>query len=294
MGSPASIAFDSAGRLVLHDVNGISVYPAALRAAESPADYRIPSSVMQGPGPTRTTALARTPDGEAMVLVRASTMFLWRAQAPDTITPIELPARFASELTQQAGSGPRRPPPAIQISPRGDRLYTMAPKGSSGTLHAWAIDLDAGASSARAREVASATLPDAFTKIALRPDGKLLAVSDRTGQVTFFDASSLAVIGYLGQAGKPAEIAPPALAFSPDGHSLAVGSLEGAISLWSLAVPSHPRLSLHLPGHRGTVSNLVYDPGGRRLASSTFSDSIIEVWDLEVIEGELARLKLAD
>jgi WD40 repeat protein len=115
------------------------------------------------------------------------------------------------------------------------------------------------------------------------------------GNVTLFDASNLAVIGSLSDSGKPADgFYPPALAFSPDGRSLAVGSQRGTISLWSLDQPDRAQLALHLPGHRGMVSNLVYDPRGRRLASATYVDSIVEVWDLELIASELVRLKLAD
>ena len=59
-----------------------------------------------------------------------------------------------------------------------------------------------------------------------------------------------------------------ALAFSPDGKSLAVGSPQGQIFLWSVQRPSSPRLSLRLPGQRG-LGSIVFDPRGQRLASSS-------------------------
>jgi eukaryotic-like serine/threonine-protein kinase len=112
--------------------------------------------------------------------------------------------------------------------------------------------------------------------------------------VTLLDASKLVVVGQLKSPAKePETFFPPALAFSPDGTELAVGSERGAISLWSLARPARPQLRLQLPGHQKRVNFLAYEPHGRRLASATF-DSIVEVWDLDIIDRELVRLKLAD
>ena len=121
---------------------------------------------------------------------------------------------------------------------------------------------------ARARELLALTLSDGLSRIALSPDGKLLAIGDRTGQVSLLDASNFETIGLVRDVAKPNEsFWPPALTFSPDGRSLAVGSQQGTISLWSLEAPAHPHLRVHLPGHRGPVINLVYDPHGSRLAS---------------------------
>ncbi len=204
-----------------------------------------------------------------------------------------------------AGGGPRRQPPggnegpgpafrSIQISPLCDRIYTSEQRGRSGILRMWAIEASAGAKTTRARELVARTLADGLSRIALSPDGKLLAVGDRTGQVILVDASNLEPIGTVRDPAKPTEsFWPPALAFSPDSRSLAVGSPQGTISLWSLKAPAQPHLRVHLPGHRGAVMNLVYDPHGRRLASAG-TDPIVEVWDLEAIDRELSRLKLSD
>jgi WD40 repeat protein len=82
----------------------------------------------------------------------------------------------------------------------------------------------------------------------------------------------------------------PALAFSPDGKRLAVGSYQGRIILWSVAIPARPSPELRLPG-RGKVNGLVFDDHGRRLAS-TGGDPTVEIWDLDLIERELGRLGL--
>jgi WD40 repeat protein len=85
-----------------------------------------------------------------------------------------------------------------------------------------------------------------------------------------------------------------ALAFSPDGHTLATGSHQGSISLYSVASPAQPRLRLRLPGHRGFVNSLVFDAPGTRLASASGTDTLVEVWDLDLIGRELSRLGLAE
>jgi len=79
------------------------------------------------------------------------------------------------------------------------------------------------------------------------------------------------------------------LAFAPDGRELAVGTQNGLIDLWSLDSPRGPRL--HLPGHRGGVNALAYDPKGSHLVSAGF-DRTVEVWDLGVVREELERLGL--
>ena len=171
-----SLAFDSSGRLVLNDSQGLKVYAGAARSMQGQPDFviPIPSSLMQGPRPSRTVPLAKTLRGETMALIRGSSIYLWHAQVPDQITRVELPARFNepsplatlngpssfSSSTSATGpprsSGPRRPPPggrepsgpafrSIQISPHGDRIYTTEQQRESAILRVWAIDPAAGA-----------------------------------------------------------------------------------------------------------------------------------------------------
>ena len=254
--------------------------------------------------------MAKTTDGRTMVLVRSSAIYLWHAETPNDLTPVELLARPAPS---PANKGSRRQAQgindgfgpmfrSIQISPRGDRIYAIETgPGFSTVLRVWVVETPAGSTSTRARPLdlpapvsgGVSTLPEGMSTLALRPDGKVLAVGDRTGRVTLLDSSNLAVLGWLKRPGTEIENLVPALAYSPDGTELAVGSQQGAISLWSVVNPSQPHLRLSLPGHRGMVTNLAYDRQGRRLASAGF-DPIVEVWDFEIIERELMRLGLAD
>ena len=139
----------------------------------------------------------------------------------------------------------------------------------------------------------SLTLGDAAISLALRGDGTLLAVGDRTGSVTLIDTSTHRVVGTIQPLNRDSENPWLSMAFSPDGQALAIGSWEGTTSLWSVAQPRQPRLRFHLPGHRGPITSLAFDPLSRRLASAG-TDPLVEVWDLELLDRELIRLGLAD
>jgi len=167
--------------------------------------------------------------------------------------------------------------------------------GDFSRLIIWALDTGNASGPIKAHRLESAAgLPDWLTWLALRPDGALLAIGDRTGTVTLLDTARLSILGQI----KPPSDAEGmlfALTFSPDGRQLAVGSPGGQIFLWSVANPSLPQLALRLPGQRGMVTSVVFDPRGQRLASSSSVgiDSMIEIWNLDLIERELSRLGFA-
>jgi WD40 repeat protein len=250
-------------------------------------------------------SMAKTPDGRIMVMARSSEVFLWRAVAPEQMIPVLPPARSVLDLAPTVGGGPRRgpgadaPPPqfrAVTIAPRGDRIYMIEQGvGPTGVLRAWSIASSSDSTHLQARDLGwSVPMAEGATSLALRPDGAMLAVADRTGTVTLLETARSKILGQIRPPSGEAESFWHAMAFSPDGRDLALGSAQGGISLWSVAQPAHPRLRLHLPGHRGLVTNLVFDPHGRRLASAGFADPLVEVWDLDFIERELARWGLAD
>jgi eukaryotic-like serine/threonine-protein kinase len=111
--------------------------------------------------------------------------------------------------------------------------------------------------------------------------------------VRLIDTSARRVVGTIQPLNRDSENPWLAMAFSPDGQSLAIGSSEGTISLWSIAQPRQPKLRFHLPGHRGPITNLAFDSQNRRLASAG-TDPLVEVWDLELLDRDLVRLGLAE
>jgi WD40 repeat protein len=67
-----------------------------------------------------------------------------------------------------------------------------------------------------------------------------------------------------------------AIAFSPDGKTLAAGLFDGQVALWDL---STSRERLTLKGHDGFAYCLEFFPDGRRLASGG-GDNTVKIWDV--------------
>jgi WD40 repeat protein len=74
-----------------------------------------------------------------------------------------------------------------------------------------------------------------------------------------------------------------ALALSPDGETIAVGTSDKEIHLWDTQSGQHLRV---LKGHEHWVSSLTFNPEGKVLASGG-ADQAIKLWD--VSNGELLR-----
>lgn len=179
---------------------------------------------------------------------------------------------------------------AIQVAPSGDRLYLLADHNMQYWLHVW--DIVATAGGYQAHEVpVRAMLPERLSSLALRPDGRVLAIGDYTGTVTLYDTRRWTVTSSI----KPSEEAPGplALTFSPDGRDLAVGTREGTILIWPADRPNPREPRLSLPGQRG-IPTMVFDREGRRLASTARTDPLVEIWDLDLIRSELAKMGIAD
>ena len=70
-------------------------------------------------------------------------------------------------------------------------------------------------------------------------------------------------------------VATPGLAFSPDGSQLAAGDRSGVLHIWD---PSDGRLVLELQAHQKSISSLAFSPDGRLLATAGY-DALARLWD---------------
>src|SRR5207248_1470016 len=75
-----------------------------------------------------------------------------------------------------------------------------------------------------------------------------------------------------------------AVAFSPDGRTLASGSRDKTITLWDVATGTQLR---SLGGHSGRVVSVAFSPDGKTLASGSDDDDTIKLWD--VVTGTQLR-----
>ncbi len=300
---PTALAFDDRGRLVVHEIAGFRIWPSgSIIHQPEPALQPLPDLPQIG---FRVPLIARSDNGRTMALLRVNSVFLWHADAPDRMVRVippsqtgpaaPTPATSAPGPGRLVASGSDRPRSyrSIQLAPGGKRLYLIESTRFWTRLHAWDLTASPGDSEVRASEAWS-DFPgvEGATSLTLRPDGRLLAVGDRTGSVTLLDTVRHARIGTIRPSSGESETYWFTMAFSPDGGTMAVGSQQGLISIYSLDIPGRPILRFRLTGHRGPVTNLVFDAQGTRLASSGM-DPLVEVWDVNLIRRELERRGLA-
>ena len=114
--------------------------------------------------------------------------------------------------------------------------------------------------------------------VALSPNGKILATGDATsdssGSIRLWSVHTHRMRALL----RTSDLGPVlAVAFSPDGNTLASGSAGGKIRLWD--VRTHRQLGKELTGTQGQVNSIAFSPNGSTLASGG-SDARVRLWDV--------------
>ncbi len=306
----AAVAFDEQGNLISHDARGLKVWPSHSKGPCEPSRLELPHLPGGGRFWPSAPPLGRSGDGRALALTHGHSIFLWRSKDPERLLPVVradepagdlvnpwdfLPPGFPKGDSRRRGPGGPRSPriQAVQLASAGDRLYLL----DDGNLQVWKLHSETTESIKADRLSWNGAFPERAVSLALRPDGRLLAVGDGTGEITLVDVDRLAVVGRLRPGA--AEAADPegwitALAFSPDGRTLAAGTQRGSIQLWSATSSSfHYAPHYRLPSQCGRISSLIFDSTGSRLAAAGV-EPIVELWRLDTFSGELRRLSLAD
>ncbi|MFD4715705.1 TIR domain-containing protein [Streptomyces sp. NPDC058430] len=193
--------------------------------------------------------MAFSPDGRTLATAGGdSTVRLWNVRAQRQTGP----SIDTGKLSTPA------------VSPNG---RTLAAARSDGTMRFWNVaarrqiggPLDFGGS-------------DLNPTVAFSPDSTVLATANSYGTKTEVRLWEVRTRRQVGELVHGHTIDVPALAFSPDGRTLAT-SAEGSVLLWNLA--TH-RQTGALPG--AGSPNIAFSPDSRTLATST-ADHTVALWD---------------
>jgi WD40 repeat protein len=111
--------------------------------------------------------------------------------------------------------------------------------------------------------------------VAISPDGRLLLVA-ATGEkpVQLWELATGRELPPLVLPGNEQRMF--ALAFAPDGRTLATGGEDGVVRLWEMVSGQERR---HFTGHTGWAHRVRFAPDGKRLASAS-NDTTAVVWDV--------------
>lgn len=131
--------------------------------------------------------------------------------------------------------------------------------------------------------ISSGPFPDWASAAAFSPDGKRLAVGDNCNALFLFSVATGKVIHEFIPPAVTSEASPDddttevinAIAFSPDGKTIAVGSDSGAIKLLDA---NTRKLKFKLPRHGHQVASLAFSPDGMILLSGSY-DRTVKLWD---------------
>jgi WD40 repeat protein len=216
--------------------------------------------------------MATTPDGSTLATAdEDGTVILWNLTDPAN------PKRLGQPPTE-----PNSQVWAVAFAPNG---RTLATASNDGTVTLWDVSDPAHPTPLGAPLTEHASGANA---VAFSPDGRTLVTAGisyedpETGRV---DATTL--LWDLNDPTHPARLGVPltghtreihAVAFAPDGRTLATASYDGTTILWNVTDPASPiRLGDPLREHTGSV--LAFAPDGRSLATAGGDGTAIR-WDL--------------
>jgi WD40 repeat protein len=218
------------------------------------------------PPPERITALAFAPAGPLLASYSwDSTIRLWNTHTGEEVRGIR-------KQNRAAGSDP------LCFSPDGGTVIAADIRA----LAQWDV-----ATGKEVRRIDDA-LPGPITALALSPDGRTAASGGdhRDGVIRLWELAAGRLLRVLHVGDEGSGEFPVALAFSPDGQTLASAHWGDAVVLWNVSTGQQRQLVRLGGGHH--VGSLVFSPDGRILAGGD-DDGTVRVWDAQTL-AEVHRL----
>ncbi len=162
-------------------------------------------------------------------------------------------------------------PASVAFAPDGRLIATMWTDGT-GRVHDALDGAEVATYVARHRpQVASNSQVASDSQVVFSPDGRLVALADRNDAV-LWDPLTGSVSARFRH-----DDPVTAIAFSPDGSSLATGSADASIRSWDVETGGLERT---LKGHRGDIQSVAFSPNGSFIVSAA-DDGTARVWNLD-------------
>jgi len=261
------VAYSSSGNLLTITGSEISLWETRTRPMRKIATI---------PG----TASSLSRDGRLMAVAGGTGFALWDITVP--AHPVQV-ASFG-----HAGTGA-----SVSLSPAGHILATF----DNATIRIWDVSQPRHPFALASTNLAGGVADD----VVFSPDGKELATAGYEESIALWDVANPRHITMLssGFGNNPFSVA-----FSPDGHTLAVPSdgvyelqragprggtynltaanaadSDRTASLWNISDPRHPRKLSTLAGHTDAVVGVAFSPDGDTL-TTTSADQTAILWDV--------------
>ncbi|MFQ5937796.1 MAG: protein kinase [Acidiferrobacterales bacterium] len=192
-------------------------------------------------------ALAASPDGRWLAMVRGNVIALWDSKENEP----------AGELVGHEGTIRR-----MAFSPDGRILASV---GVDRSVILWNL------SAKQVLQRLGGYEHDVLT-VAFAPNGRRIATSDASGQITYWEVPTGKLAGYF--RAHDEEIT--AIAFSPDGKWLATGGADKFLTLWDTGLERNDQALFGAPE---TVYSLAFSHDSQWLLVAGTGDAI-RIWDL--------------
>ena len=257
-----AIAFTPDGRTLATADSGKSVYLWDVNDVEHP-QVSDPPLIGHSAG---VNSIAISSDGHTIATGSADkTILLWDLRKPDQPRIARPPLTAHTDAVN-----------SVAFSPDGNALASAS---NDKTVRLWNVQDPAKPQSLGPPLTA---YTDAVQAVAFSPSGHLMATTSKDGWLTLWNVTDPA---FPSQIGKPSPVGgdPTGLAFSPDGHTLAIPA-TGALWLWDVTNPADPvrHGPLIVGSTNAEQANVAaFSPTGTILATGALNGTV-RLWDVSI------------